>query len=92
MPIKNAGNSRAGFDQHQFGRPAADVKNHCRAFPAFEQDMAAENGQSGFFFGSDDIEVNAGLLPHPLDELIAIGGAAAGFGSDRASEVDIALP
>ena len=52
--------------------------------------MAAEDGEPRFLVRRDDVEHDAGLVADPLRELRAIGGAAAGFGRDRAGKRDIA--
>src|SRR3546814_2516463 len=42
------------------------------------------------FGGRDHIERDAGLAPHPPDQLVAIDGAAARLGRDRARQGDVA--
>ena len=54
--------------------------------------MAAEHRQPRFFLRGDDVERDPGFLAHAFDEAFAIGGAAAGFGRDRAGEMHIAPP
>ena len=72
------------IDQHQLGRAAADVEDQRRAVAGLEQLVAAEHGEPRFFLRGDDVEHDAGLAPHALDEIAAVGGAAARFGRDRA--------
>ena len=55
-----------------------------------EQDVAAEHRQPGLLLRGDDVECDAGFLAHPLDEVGAVFGAAAGLGRDRAGEEDVA--
>ena len=71
-------------DQHQLGRAAADVEDQRRAVAGLEQEVAAEHGEPRFLLRRDDVEHDAGLAPHPLDEIAAVDGAAAGLGRDRA--------
>ena len=40
--------------------------------------------------GRDDLERDAGLVAHPVDEIAAVDGAAAGLGRDRARQRDVA--
>ena len=79
-----------GVDQHQLGRAAANVEDQGRAVARLEQAVAAEHRQPRFLLGRDDLEADAGLAPHPLDELAAVDRAAAGLGGDRAGEADAA--
>ena len=79
-------------DQHQLGRAAADVEDQRRPIAGLEQLVAAQDGEPRFLRGLDDVEHDAGLVAHPLGELAAVGGTAAGFGGDRARERDVAAP
>ena len=89
-PVENARHCAAGFDQHQLGRPAADIENHRRPGPVFEQDVAPQHRQPCLFLRADDVESDAGFLTHALDEFCAIGSAAAGLGGDRAGKMHVA--
>ena len=90
LPVDYLRHRPALLDQHEFGRAAADIEDHCRPGALFQQDVAAEHGQSRFFPGRNHVQHDAGFAPHPFDEFIAILGPAAGFGCDRAGKADIA--
>ena len=57
----------------------------------FQQDMAAQNGQMGFFLGADDVQADAGFAMHPIDKFRPVGGLSAGFRCDGAGDVNVAL-
>ena len=57
-----------------------------------QQPCAAGDHQPCLLAGRDDLDLDAGRLAHPYQELGAIGGAAAGLGSDVAAGADAALP
>ena len=52
--------------------------------------MAAEHRQPRFFLRRDDLQRDPGLAPHPVGEFLAVGGAAARLGGDRARQRDVA--
>ena len=54
--------------------------------------MASEHGEPRFFLRRDDVENDAGLLAHPLDEFLAVGRAPARFGRHRTGEMDVPAP
>ena len=83
-PAFDPGLALVGVDQHQFGRAAANVEDQGRAVAGLEQPVAAEHGEPRLLLRRDDLEADAGLAPHPLDEMAAVDGAAAGLGRDRA--------
>ena len=58
--------------------------------PALQQHVAAEHRQPRLLLRRNDVEYDAGLLAHTLDEFGAVGGPAARFGRDRARQVDVA--
>ena len=91
LPIEDARHGIGGIDQHDFGRSAANVEDHRRAIPAFQQDVAAQHGKAGFFLRGDDIQPDAGFGMDAFDEVGAVGRTAARLGRDRAGEVDVAL-
>ena len=70
-------------NQHEFGRAAADVEDQGRPVARFEQLVTAENRQACFLLRLDDIQNDSGLIANAVDELAAVGGAAAGFSRDR---------
>ncbi len=73
-------------DQHQLGRAAADVEDQRRSVPGLEQFVAAEYREPRLFGRRDDVEHDPGFAANALGELPAVGGAAAGFGRDRARQ------
>ena len=85
-PASDARFASVGVDQDELGRAAADVEDQGRAVAGLEQPVAAEHGKPRLFLGRDDLEADAGLAPHPLDEVAAVDRAAAGLGGDRTGE------
>ncbi len=79
------------FQQHQFGRAAANIKNHGRPVAFFKQRLAAEHRQARFLSRGDDVEHDAGFRFHPRDELFSIFRLTTGFGRDRARQHDTPL-
>src|SRR5690606_31981789 len=92
MPVEDAWDRPARFDQHEFSRATANVENHRRSYAVLEQDVAAQHGEPRLLLRADDVEHDARFAPHPFDEEFAVVGPATGFGCDRAREVDLALP
>ena len=86
-PAFDPGLAAVGVDQDELGRAAADVEDERRAVAGLEQPVAAEHGEPGLLFGRDDFEADAGLAPHPLDELAAVDRApAASVATERDSD------
>ncbi len=71
---------------HQLGRAAADVEDDGEGRAAVEQRRAAGDHQPRLLVAGDDLDGNAGLGAHPLQELVAVLRAPAGLGADRARE------
>jgi hypothetical protein len=70
----------AMFDQHQFGRPAANVEHQRRSRPRFDQDVATQHRKPRFFTRGNDVERDAGFAANPFDEFLSVAGPAACFG------------
>jgi hypothetical protein len=77
------------LEQDQFGRAAADIEDQAPAHAGLEQGLAAADGEPRLLLGGDDLEPDAGLGVHALDEVAPVDGAAAGFGRDRADQGDV---
>jgi hypothetical protein len=92
-PIQNRGRGIAVlgvFHQHQFGRSTANVEDQRGARPRLQQDMTAQHGQTRLFPRRDDVQTDTCFGAHTLDEIIAVAGAAACLGRDRARQMHIA--
>ena len=75
-------------DPAHFGRAAADVDQQAVGDLGIEQVLAARERQPRFLGGRDDLEAEAGALLHQGQEVLAVAGAAAGFGGDVAGAAD----
>ena len=90
MPVKHLGDRAARVDQHQLGRSATDVENQRGIVTRLDQGVAAEDSQTRFLLGGDDVEVDAGFLQRTGDKGRAVRGAPARLGRDRARQRDVA--
>ena len=82
----------ADADDGDFRRAAADIEKHDGTRFASDQRRAAGYGKPRFGLAVDDLELEAGLGHHALEEGLAICGLTAGFGRDQPHAADFAAP
>ena len=71
------------INQHEFGRPAADVEHdHGIGLPV-DEIGATDRGQGRLGLAGDDFKPHPGLVLDSRDELAAILGLTAGLGGDH---------
>ncbi len=73
------------------GRAAADVEDQRIGNARMQERRTAGDHQPRFLGSRDDLELDADLVAHPIEEGSAIIGAAAGLGRDIAAGGDPAL-
>lgn len=79
-------------DPGRLGRAAPDVEDEAVRHRRIEERGAPGDRQPRFLRRRDDLEPKAGRRLHPVEELGAVGGAAAGLGGDVAAPADAARP
>ncbi len=75
---------RGQVDPDKLGRAAADIDDQQLLGPDRHQRPAADHRQAGLFLGPDDLEPEAGLAPHLVQEGGTVAGPPAGFGRHQA--------
>ena len=81
----------AEVDPDEFRRAAADVEEEDAGGVRIDQRGAAGDRQARLGLARDDLEGQAGLGAHALDEFGAVLGRAAGLGGDQPGAADLAV-
>ncbi len=79
----------AEVEPHQFGRSAADIEHQGEVGAAVEQRRAARHGEPRLGLGRQQLDLEAHLVTHTLEELGAVLGDAAGLRRHEARSHDL---
>jgi len=83
QPVADMMSIVADVDPHHLGAAAADVEDDGALRRFGQQRRTTHKGQLRFLFAGNDVDRKPGFLLHAVQERLAIGGAAAGFGGDE---------